>query len=370
MKNIFISVINDISTDQRVHKIACTLLKADAQVTVAGRKLKYSLPINNKPYKTKRFRLLINKGPLFYAFYNIRLFFFLIFRKADILIANDLDTLLANYLVSVIKRKVLVYDSHELFTEVPELINRKLTKKCWQFIEKKILPKIKYAYTVSESISNYYRDKYGIEMSVVRNLPYYREPSSFKKGKNDDFTVIYQGALNMGRGIELVIKAMKYLEKHKLLLVGDGDITGELKKLAQTENASDKIIFTGRVPHEDLMNYTTNADLGISLEEDMGLNYRFALPNKLFNYIQARIPVLVSDLPEMAKIVKQFNIGEILYDREPQNLADVITGMRKSHDKRKLWADNLDIAAKDLCWEKEEKKLMDIYKKTGLLKKK
>src|ERR1035437_8590299 len=170
MKRIILSVTNDLVTDQRVHRIATTLMNNGTKVTLVGRLLPKSLPLQRN-YRTHRMRLLFKKGPLFYAEYNIRLFFYLMFAKADILVSNDLDTLPANYLVSIIRKKVLVYDSHEYFTEVPELIYRRVTRNIWKKLEQFILPKIKYSYTVNNSIADIYNKMYNINMKVVRNMP-------------------------------------------------------------------------------------------------------------------------------------------------------------------------------------------------------
>ena len=126
-KRIFISVINDLSTDQRVHKVCTSLEKEGYQVHLIGRKLNYSTPLD-RTYNTKRIRLLFNKGAFFFAEYNFRLFWYLLFQKVDVYHSNDLDTLLANYLVSKIRRKHLIYDSHEYFTGVPEIQNKKFVK--------------------------------------------------------------------------------------------------------------------------------------------------------------------------------------------------------------------------------------------------
>jgi len=112
---------------------------------------------------------------------------------------------------------------------------------------------------------------------------------------------------------------------------------------------------------EELSKLTTTADLGLSIEEDVGLNYRFALPNKLFDYIQAHVPVLVTNLPEMAAIVKQFEIGEICDSLEPEKLAESIRISLIEGQKRKIWKENLKIAAEKLNWENEEKILIEIY---------
>src|SRR5690554_2991253 len=124
-KKIIVSVTNDLYTDQRVHKVCMFLYENGYEVLLVGRKLKNSEPITDRPYSIKRFKLVFNAGALFYSNYNLRLFWFLLFTRFDVLLSNDLDTLLANYCAHRLKSKSrLVYDTHELFTEVPELTAR------------------------------------------------------------------------------------------------------------------------------------------------------------------------------------------------------------------------------------------------------
>ena len=143
MKNVILSVINDLSTDQRVHKVASTLSKLGYKVTLVGRVYRGSLPLDKRAYNTKRMFLLFRKGPFFYLEFQIRLFLYLLFHKSNVLVANDLDTLLPNYLISRLKSSNLVYDSHELFCEVPELQNNPTKKKNLETIRKMDIPKIK-----------------------------------------------------------------------------------------------------------------------------------------------------------------------------------------------------------------------------------
>ncbi|MBU8893270.1 MAG: glycosyltransferase [Bacteroidales bacterium] len=368
MKKILLAVTNDLITDNRVHKIACTLLKSGAKVTIAGRIKSNSLPVNNKPYCTKRFRLLFNKGPFFYIEYNIRIFLFMLFRKFDIVVANDLDTLTGTYIASKIKKNILVYDSHEYFTEVPELVKRHFKRKIWKYIESKILPRIRFTYTVSESVANEYQRLYGINMRVVRNLPNYINYESLEKPKKtENFQILYQGSLNVSRGLEQIIDSMEFIDNAKLTIIGDGDITGQLKEQISSKNLTEKIDLKEKIPFAELINETQKADLGISLEENIGLNYYYSLPNKLFDYIQARVPVLVSPFPEMQKIVNQYDIGSVYDHKNTQALADKIKEIIKLNDQYQKWKDNTEKAAKELCWENEEKILFQIYSDAGLV---
>ena len=358
-KKIIVSVTNDLVSDNRVHKVCTTLHNMGFDVLLVGRKLSASLPLQRE-YKTKRFSLLFKKGVAFYAEYNIRLFSFLFFSKVDVLLSNDLDTLTANFLASKLKNKPLVYDSHEYFTEVPELINRPRVKRFWEWLEEKMIPNVSQAYTVCNSIAQTYTKKYGVKFKVVRNVPK-ATTTNFDKKENTNKVILYQGAVNIGRGLRQAILSMHHIDNAKLIIAGDGDIKAELEQLVKDKNLTSKIEFTGRLPIEELTQLTPQADIGLSIEEDLGLNYRYALPNKLFDYIQAQVPVLVSNLPEMKAIVEKYQIGEITESIEPKALAERITESLSNQKKREAWKTNLKTAANELTWENEEKILKEIF---------
>ena len=371
-KKVIVSVTTDLYSDQRVHKTCLSLVSMGYDVYVIGRRLRAnsfynSLKINEKSYSVRRFNLLFNKGFLFYITFNVRLFFFLLFNKFDILFANDLDTLLPNFLISKIKKKPLVYDSHELFTEVPELIDRPVVKSCWLLVEKKIFPRLDYIITVSNHIASYYFKKYNKDIKVLRNVPFKLTNYSssdhlifFKSvlNKSSGRNIIYQGSLNKDRGIELMISSMEYVDA-TLFIVGDGDVRGKLEKLVKKTSLDKKVRFIGRVPFSDLKGITVNMDLGLSFEENVCLAYKYSLPNKIFDYIHASVPVLVSDLPEMRGLVSHYKIGRVLKSRSPKNVASQINDML---DKKDLFYNSLMKAKNELCWENEEKKLVSLFK--------
>jgi len=364
VRKILLAATNDLVSDHRLHKVASSLQKMGFEVTLLGRRFKKSGSLS-RPYQTRRFRLLFNKGPLFYAFFNLRLFFHVIFGKYDVLVANDLDTLPGITAAASLRKLPVIYDSHELFTEVPEVIKRPFVKRMWQKLEKLSLSRVHSAYTVSESISECLSSVYRKEFTVIRNMPRF-SPVTFIPGDRqmdfgDQQIILYQGALNMGRGLELMIQAMKYIPKSILLLAGDGDKKDELQELVIQEDLGGKVVFLGRLSLSELHFLTPQADLGISLEEDLGLSYHFALPNKLFDYIHAGIPVLVSDLPEMRRLVENYKVGEILKERTPEAVAQQINELFSAKEYRKIWEENASLAARELCWENEEKKLAAIY---------
>ena len=362
LKRIIVSVTNDLITDNRVHKVCTTLCDMGFSVLLVGRCYRNSPPVSARVYSTRRLHLWFRKGPLFYAEYNIRLFFLLIFSRFDILLANDLDTLLANVIGGKLKNKPIIYDSHEYFTEVPELVTRPKIQRIWQKLEKWLVPKVSAAYTVCEPIAEIYWQKYRINFRVVRNVPDFvdLERSPYKNAGTGRPSIIYQGALNIGRGLHRAIEAMLFIPEADLIMAGSGDIEAELRRYA-AEVTPQNVFFKGRVPFGELVLLTRSASLGISLEEDLGLNYRYALPNKLFDYIQARIPVIVSNLPEMKKVVEQYNIGLIATSSEPEYLAGLFSKALSDEPMRKTWKNNLETAAVDLNWNKERKIIEEIF---------
>lgn len=357
MKKIIISVTNNLITDQRVEKVCNTLYKNDFDILLIGRNYPKKSTIKlNRPYKTKRIQLIFNKGILFYIEYNIRLFFILLFSKKELLLSNDLDTLLPNFLVSKIQRKKLIFDSHELFSEIPELVHRKTVKVVWLGLEKLLIPKLKNAYTVCQSIANYYLENYNTRFNVIPNFPIKKNTASKQVLNSNKKVIIYQGAVNIGRGLELMIDTMQYLDGYLLLIVGTGDIINDLKNKTTKEKLEGKVQFYGQISPSELDQLTPNAVLGISLEEDLGLNYRYALPNKIFDYIQAEVPILVSDLPEMKNIVEKHAVGEVLQIRDPQQIANQIKKM-----VAKNFTKQLKRAKQKLIWQQNEQELISLF---------
>lgn len=362
MIKIVLSVTNDIVTDNRVHKIASTLCSNGYQVTIAGCKSKTSGNLFNRIYKTRRFKLWFKKSFLFYANYNIRLFLYLMKTPVDIIVSNDLDTLMACWLAGKLKRKVLVFDSHELFTEVPELVDRAFVRNFWHLKEKLLLPGIDIGYTVSKPIQQYFKEKYNKDFRLIRNVGAFKHDIEFKPIDNE-FIIIYQGAVNKGRGLDLMLKALKFMDNARLWVIGKGDVLNNVKALSKELNVEEKVVFFGRIDLEKLAGYTQMAHVGISLEEDLGLNYRYALPNKIFDYIQARIPVIVSDLPEMKAVVEEYGIGAVLFERKPEELAKIILEIVGNKEKQQNLRQNLELASRDLCWQREEEKVIMLYRK-------
>ncbi len=368
-KRLIVSATNDLATDQRLKRHCSTLHNEGYDIVLTGRILPDSLPLNDRPYKTRRVRHWFNSGVMFYAEYNIRLFVFLLFTRCDILHSNDLDTLPANFLVSRIKDKPLVYDSHEYFTEVPELTDRPLVRKIWKKIEKLIFPKLRHIITVNRSIALAYSKQYGKQVHVIRNVP---EKTNFRAAvspclyglpKNKKLVILQGSGINRDRGAEEAAQAMQYVDNAALVIAGKGDIIPELQEKVIKSSLQEKVFFIPPMPYEKLIQLTSLCNAGLSMDKGSNLNYRYSLPNKLFDYIMAQIPVIVSDLPELRHIVEKYQIGLVVSGTlSPKGIAEKINyllyEMPENH-----FQENLIKAANDLNWEKEKYKLTYLYRR-------
>ncbi len=348
-------VSSDLITDQRVLKVAGSCHRHGYEVHLAGRMLPFSAPIN-QPYDCIRKSLKFNNSFLFYAELNIRFFWMLMRSHFDIVLANDTDTLPAARLASMLKRKVLIFDAHELFPEVPELQGRPRVKAFWERIESIIFPKLKNTYTVCDSIAKHYEKKYNINMQVVRNMPYFRAPHEKLLNYSPDRIILYQGALNTGRGLEWVIDAMPMVEKAVLVIIGDGDIRKQLEERARNAGLTSRVYFMGRISGSELYRYTSSADVGLCLLEDQGLSYYYALPNRIFDLIQAGVPVLATGFPEIRNIVQKHRTGLLTMSTQPSEIAKLLNRMLTEP----MSVTHFPELAKQFCWENEEKVLLRI----------
>ena len=358
---IIISVFNNLYTDQRVEKICKTLHNNGYEVLLIGNSWD-GLPEISRPYSFFRIQLNSKNLKLAYPEFNRKLYFELL-KNADrntILVSNDLDTIVANYLVSIKLNLPLVFDSHEIFTEMPSVKGR-FVQKIWRFIEKKYLPKLKYMMTASESYAKWFSETYQISKPiVVQNFPKKTE-NQFVTIESHPKVILYQGAINPSRGLDKIIPAMKKIENAELWIAGNGPKFNEYQELSKSLHLENKIKFLGKLLPENLREITAKADVGLSIEENNGLSYYFSLPNKISDYIQAKVPVLVSNFPEMKKIIESYNVGEIIENHSENELSEKISTILKNG--KLFYSENLEKAANDLCWENEEPKLLNLYEK-------
>ena len=358
---IICTVTNDLSYDQRMIRICTALSKHGYDVTLVGRKRKNSIPISTKPFQQKRLKCIFNKGALFYAEYNLRLFFFLLFQPFDLVCAVDLDTILPATIVSKFKRKKSVYDAHEYFTEVPELIKRPRVQRIWEGIARFCVPKMDICYTVCNSLAALLSKRYDNHFQLIRNVPFSYNLNLEELPAKNKRIILYQGALNDGRGLEQVIEAMSYIEGAVLEIAGEGDLSKELRELVKVHQVENKVSFLGYLTPEDLKNKTLEATIGLNLLKNKGLNYYYSLANKTFDYIHAEVPAIHMGFPEYIEINTRNEIGILIEDLNVETVAAAIHVLLNDEAFYSKLKSNCKAAKEIYNWELESKQLIKIY---------
>jgi glycosyltransferase involved in cell wall biosynthesis len=221
---------------------------------------------------------------------------------------------------------------------------------------------LEYCYTVCESLSEVFYEKYKTNFAVIRNVPNKRIESLISKSTKSDKIILYQGALNAGRGLEQTIEAMQMVNDAKFWLVGEGDLSLKLRKLVKDLNIEQKVIFKGYLKPSELPEITSKATIGLNLLENTSLNYYYSLANKAFDYIQAEVPAIHMNFPEYQKLNQAFEVALLVDALHPETLAKAIN---KLLNDKALYDDlvrNCLQAKKVFIWEVEQEKLLDFYK--------
>jgi len=358
VKRIIFTVTNDLNFDQRMHRICTSLSNAGYSITLVGRKLKTSVPLIQTNYRQHRLSCFFNTGFLFYAEYNLRLFFYLWNQKTDALCAIDLDTIAPVLAISKFKKIKRIYDAHELFCEMKEVVSRPRIYRFWKWLERSTVPHFIHGYTVNAPIRNIFKKDYGVEYEVIRNVPYLQESKASVVKEN---FIIYQGAVNEGRSFETLIPAIAFIDC-PLHIYGDGNFLEQAKALTKEYKLEQKVVFKGKAFPADLRNITPAALLGITLFENNGLSNFLSLANRFFDYIQAGIPQLCVGYPAYKEINDKYSIAVLINDLQPKSIADAINNMLADKDLLNQLRTNCNIAREELNWQNEEKILIAFYK--------
>lgn len=350
---------NDVLYDQRIARIALSLHKASYDITVVGTKSVIDHNFTGLPYKVILLSNPFESGILFFAWMNIRIFFYLLLHTCNIVCAVDLDTIIPGIFIKHIKKITLLYDAHELYPESPEIVHRPRIKKIWNAIEKLAFRNIDIGYTVSQGIADFFYKKYGFHCRLIRNMPVITPTRSGEQ--LSERYLLYQGALNIGRGLESLILAMAHIQDVPLYIAGGGDIEDELKNLVLKQNLGDKIKFLGKLPPAELRQLTQHAYIGFNLLENRGLSYYYSLANKFFDYVQSGIPQLCMDFPEYKRMNSEYEVAVLIETLDPQALAKKIQYLLQNPNIYARLHSNCEIAAKHWNWDKESLKLLEIY---------
>ncbi len=339
-------------------RICSTLARSGYKVSLIGVSKKYSLPLTSQRFEQKRIPMLFQKGPGFYMEYNIKLVFYLLFKSCDTICCIDLDTMLPVYIASAIKGKKRIYDAHEYFSQLKEVVSRPKVYRIWHWVEKTYLPRFKKGYTVSQSISDSLRQLYKVNYETIRNVPFYKNyPHALSAQKN----IIYQGAVNEARGLESLIPAMKQVNA-KLIIYGDGNFAAQTKALIEEHGLQGKVLMKGMVSPAELETVTSAAYVGINLVENNGLNQYYSLANKFFDYIMHSVPQVTMNFPEYTAINNLYEVAVLVNDIEIDAVAKAINSLLNDDELHRRLKNNCAAAAQTFNWQNEEKKLLNFYK--------
>jgi len=363
-KSFLVTVTNDLNQDQRMHRICKSLSEAGHIVTFLGRIKPTSSQLLNLPFSQKRVKCFFSKGFLFYLEYNIRIFFFAMKMKPDVIYSVDLDTILGGGMAARLLKSKQIHDAHEYFVEVPELEGRRFKKWIWNKIGKSIIPKCDLCYSVNQELADILSDKYRNEFYVVRSVPNLNDKEAQERKANNPKVILYQGVLNAGRGLEEAVKAVSSL-KHDVVLkiAGEGDISEELRRLVNNLKVNDKVVFLGWLSPDQLKQETLQADIGLNLLSVKSLNYKYSLANKFFDYMHAGVPSINMNFPVYKRICKEFEVGVCIEDLDQHSIQSAIITLVESPSKiEKIKAACISAKSK-YNWQNESIKMIDLIRK-------
>jgi glycosyltransferase involved in cell wall biosynthesis len=335
------------------------LVEAGFDVVLVGRVLPNSVPLKPMSFDQFRFKCWFNKGKLFYIEFQIRLFFFLISKPADCYVAIDHDTLLPNFIVAKMKGVKLVHDAHEYFVEVPELHHRNISRFLWDSIGNACIEQCDLVYTVADDLALELSNRYQAVFKTIRNVPPLLSNNQKQNIQHNPPILLYQGALNQGRGLEQLVLAVHQLPV-LLWIVGEGDLSQELRNLVAQEGLQEKVKFWGFIEPSGLKAITEQATIAYNLLEPNGLSYQFSLANKFFDYMHAGIPQLCANFIAYQKINELYPVA-LLLDCNTDSIVTAVEQLLSNKNLYETLKENCLKASKVFNLQVESTKLVSYY---------
>ncbi|HDS74130.1 MAG TPA: glycosyltransferase [Firmicutes bacterium] len=368
-RRVAMVVYNDLVHDARVYKTASTVRDAGYDVHVIGMVAPESGPLGawdgirvTRLDVGVRRSLRVRYAQFWRAAYRV-----LRADTPDVIHANDLDVLVPCWLAARKLRIPIVHDAHELWVELPSLVGRPHVRAIWSAVAHALISRCDAVITVSDGVAGEIRRRYGVEPTIVRNLPIRGgpvEPAPLRDrlGIPDDAPIlIYQGGLLPGLGIERAVDAMDFLPQAHLVIIGGGPLRELIARHVEQSPSRDRINLLPPVPFAELKPITTACDIGLYLGSSAGLNLQYALPNKLFEYIAAHVPSVITDWPDQAAIVRHYGVGTVVPpNASPEHVAGAV---RDTLANRDSYVANCRVAANELVWENDAARLLDVYAK-------
>ena len=371
-------VLNPFTQDSRVIRECKSLAKIGYNITVIAywleglnlEEMKNGYQIIRIPIATKSW----SKNPIIqmikYLEFFIRSLFVIKKIQPNICHGHDPDGLLIGYFAKLLWKSKLIYDSHEYWADSIHLIgNKRILFKFGRQIEKILIKRAEVVIAVNKSIADIISKENNVKsIAVVRNIPdttqcvtqYTRKGLGFPEC---DSNIIYVGNIERGRGIDVIIEIMEMVHKDiGLVLMGrDSAFKKDMQELSKIKKLESRVRFIESVHPNQVLSVCKLADVGIAPIQNLCKSYYLSLPNKIFEYIHAELPVLVSDFPEMKNIVNNYSVGEVFNIDEPSSLIKVINNYFDNPDNMIRYKQNCLKASKVLSWDNEEKQLFNLY---------
>lgn len=365
-------VVFALTGDVRRNSRALKQLRALAALGATAEALTLG-PATADPWLEERIRLRVlprpsGSGPVFFA--RVHRLFKQIARQipARVYHASDLYTLPALHAAAQRHGGRLVYDARELYPFVAATAGRPWVQWFWQIVEGRHLRHADAVFTVSDSIADRLAQTYGVARpTVLYNVPPHRAvvDSGYLRAQTrvapDTVVLLHQGQIQQGRGCALLADAMRDVRGAVLVFLGGGPLKPTLQQHVATAHLDDRVRFLDPVPPDALLPVTASADVGITLLEDTCLNHRFALPNKLFEYLMAGLPVLASDLPEIRSVVESFAVGCLVDPADRAALVKTLQRMVDDKEARARWAAHAPRVFETFSWEKASQRFTQTY---------
>ena len=343
--------------DRRVQRII-ECLQTDWNIEWVARTGKISSDDANSV--SNSIQCFFKQGILFYAEFNLRILYKLLFRKFDVISSVDIDTLPACYLISRARNKKLVFDAHEIFHEVPELLNKPIRKRIWKILSQSLFPRTDHRYTVNNSLAHIFKQQFNTHFDVVRNISPLPDIVPDRLPQLQYRTLCYLGVVNVGRGIELAIKSLCELENYKLTVIGDGDIMNDVQLLAQECGVMDRVNFVGYKTPDQIYSIMNTCSIGINMLDPGSDNYKYSLANKFFDYLHIGMPAIHMSFPEYSELIDEHGVGVLASEYTIEALVSGVLSLEKEDQYQRIQNNCLSSRGK-LNWTIESIKLLDIY---------
>ncbi len=371
---IVILEIGDIRTDGRCRNIARSCVRSGAEVffigpaqqnetaEIDGIVIRYIGVVGSFGSKIR------------YVHYWIRSFIECVRLRPDLIIAEDLFVMPAAVAYALTGGSRILYDAKEFYFALAALKDRPSVQRFWSFIEYLCIHYADAVITSGERDNVVLAERYRSTnpVAIHNHPPGSSEPPDRKMLRDelhidpDAFVFLYQGWLLEGRGLPLMIRIASELSDCTVVILGDGPMRRVIESEVDNRGMKQRFVITGSLPYEEMLRLTAVADVGCALIEDYGMSYRHARPNKLFEYIRAGVPVLTSDFPAMAEIVRDHGVGLTADPSDPDKVVESALRLRNDPELLLACRSNCKRAAAEFTWEEEEKKLLSVLHTLGL----